>query len=52
MSVKMHGMSIDRWNLAGEAGKALFGDYEVDVTLVVIFRDHGVVGTEGGVFEV
>ena len=52
MAVKMHGMELDGWNLFGEVGETLFGDDEVDVALVVIFRDHGVVFTEGGVFEV
>ena len=45
-------MKLDSINLAGEVGETLFGDYEVDVALVVILRDDGVVCAESGVFEV
>ena len=53
MPMKMHGMSVESGGkLAGEVGEALFGDDEVNVTLVVIFRDDGVIRTERGVLEV
>lgn len=52
MSVQMHGMGVESVGLAGEVGEALFGDDEVNVTLVVIFRDDGVIRTECGVLEV
>ena len=45
-------MSIDSIQLAGEVGETLFGDDEVHVTLVVVFRDNRVTCTETGVFEV
>ena len=52
MSVQVHGMSIDRLKLAGEVGETLFGDDEVNVTLVVVFWDNRVIWTESGIFEV
>ena len=52
MAVQVHWMGIESAELAGEVGEALFGDDEVNVTLVVIFRDDGVIRTERGVLEV
>ena len=38
----MHRMSIDSVDLAREVGETLFGDYEVNVTPAVVFRDDSV----------
>ena len=52
VAVEVDRVGVLRRDLEGEPRKVLRGDDEVDVTLRVVLRDHGVFRVEGGVVEV